>query len=106
MGPVLAGGGHGVVAFFWVGLAALILGPVAGAAVAYADCGAGKVIFLSTMCLQYLLTWLTASGGGEGYYLGRVWAAAGWLVITYVVTYLAGQAVAWWNFVSRVRRDG
>jgi hypothetical protein len=106
MGFVLAAGGQGVPAFLWVGLSGLILWPVAGAAVAYAHRGGGKVVFLSAMSLQYLLTWWIASEDGEATSLGSLSAVGGWLVVAYVVTYFAGQAVAWWEFASRARRDG
>jgi hypothetical protein len=105
MGFVLAGGGHGVVSFFWVGLSGLVHWPVAAAGVASAQRSGGKAVFLSAMSLQYLATWAVATGGGEREYLGRVWAALRWLVVMYVVTYSAGQAVAWWWFASLTRRD-
>lgn len=106
MGFVLAAGGQGPVAFFWVGLSVLILWPVAGAALAYAHRGGGKVVFLSAISLLYVLTWSIASEGGDGASLGRLSAVGGWLVAAYVVTYFAGQAVAWWEFASRARRVG
>jgi hypothetical protein len=106
MGFVLACGGLGVPTFLWVGLSGLIPWPIAGAALGYASRGGGKLVFLSVMSLQYLLTWSIASGDGEWANLGSLSAVGGWLVTTYVVTYFAGQAAAWWKFASRARRDG
>ena len=98
---MLAAGGQGVHAFLWVGLSGSILWPVAGAAIAYAHREGGKVVFLSAISLQYLHTCLIASEDGEGASSGRLSAVGGWLVVAWVVTYFAGQAVAWWEFASR-----
>ena len=106
MGYVLAADGQGVPAFLWVGLSGLILWPVAGAAVAYAHRGGGKVVFPSAMSLQYLLTLSIASEDGAFTSPDRLSAVGGWLLLACVVTYFAGQAVAWWEFASRARRVG
>jgi hypothetical protein len=105
IGFVLACDGLGVPAFLWVGLSGLILWPIAGTALAYAHRGGGKAVFLSAMSLQYLFTCSIASGDGEWANLGRLSAVGRWLVAAYLVTCIAGQAAAWWEFPSRARRD-
>ena len=105
MGFVLAADGQGVHAFLWVGLTGLILWPVAGAAIAYAHREGGKVVFLSAMSLQYLLTGWIASEDGEATYLGRLSAVGGWLVVTYAVTW-SSRPDKRWRGAKSASRDG
>jgi hypothetical protein len=105
VGFFLTGAGHGVGSFFDVSLSGLILWPIAGAALVRADRPAGRAVFVAAMWLHYLHAAAILSGTEEGIYWDRLWAAAGWLVVAFVVIYLTGQAMLWRAFVSRARRS-
>lgn len=103
MGLGLSGGGHGANSFLWVAVSALIFTPIAGASIPYAHRAGGRATFLAAMSLHYLLSGATLWWSEDGPYMQHLWAVAGWLVMTYLMTYLAGQAILWGAFASRAR---
>ena len=102
MGVLLGGVGHGVMFFLGVALSGLAFWLVAAAALAWSDRPTGRTAFVAAMSFHYSHAWFIVSCSDERSRLEHSWVVLSWLMLTYVATYCAGQAVMWWAFAKRL----